>query len=82
MTTNQKLDLLSTQTTVTNKTLIGFTILSFICTIVLMFFMYIRYTEKLLDYDRRITKLETKYDVNFSTLMNNNNNNNDAVKHE
>ena len=26
MTTNQKLDLLSTQTTVTNKTLIGFTI--------------------------------------------------------
>ena len=33
MTTNQKLDLLSTQTTVTNKTLIGFTILSFICTI-------------------------------------------------
>ena len=82
MTTNQKLDLLSTQTTVTNKTLIGFTILSFICTVVLMFFMYIRYTEKLLDYDRRITKLETKYDVNFSTLMNNNNNNNDAVKHE
>ena len=82
MTTNQKLDLLSTQTTVTNKTLIGFTILSFICTIVLMFFMYIRYTEKLLDYDRRITKLETKYDVNFSTLMNNNNNNNDDVKHE
>ena len=82
MTTNQKLDLLSTQTTVTNKTLIGFTILSFICTIVLMFVMYIRYTEKLLDYDRRITKLETKYDVNFSTLMNNNNNNNDAVKHE
>lgn len=82
MTTNQKLDLLSTRTTVTNKTLIGFTILSFICTVVLMFFMYIRYTEKLLDYDRRITKLETKYDVNFSTLMNNNNNNNDAVKHE
>lgn len=82
MTTNQKLDLLSTQTTVTNKTLIGFTILSFMCTVVLMFFMYIRYTEKLLDYDRRITKLETKYDVNFSTLMNNNNNNNDAVKHE
>ena len=82
MTTNQKLDLLSTQTTVTNKTLIGFTILSFICTIVLMFFMYIRYTEKLLDYDRRITKLETKYDINFSTLMNNNNNNNDDVKHE
>ena len=82
MTTNQKLDLLSTQTTVTNKTLIGFTILSFICTIVLMFFMYIRYTEKLLDYDRRITKLETKYDVNFSTLMNNNNNNSDDVKHE
>lgn len=82
MTTNQKLDLLSTQTTVTNKTLIGFTILSFICTVVLMFFMYIRYTEKLLDYDRRITKLETKYDVNFSTLMNNNNNNNDDVKHE
>ena len=82
MTTNQKLDLLSTQTTVTNKTLIGFTILSFICTVVLMFFMYIRYTEKLLDYDRRITKLETKYDVNFSTLMNNNSNNNDDVKHE
>lgn len=82
MTTNQKLDLLSTQTTVTNKTLIGFTILSFICTIVLMFFMYIRYTEKLLDYDRRITKLETKYDINFSTVMNNNNNNNDDVKHE
>ena len=82
MTTNQKLDLLSTQTTVTNKTLIGFTILSFICTVVLMFFMYIRYTEKLLDYDRRITKLETKYDINFSTLMNNNNNNNDDVKHE
>ena len=82
MTTNQKLDLLSTKTTVTNKTLIGFTILSFICTIVLMFFMYIRYTEKLLDYDRRITKLETKYDINFSTLMNNNNNNNDDVKHE
>jgi len=82
MTTNQKLDLLSTRTTVTNKTLIGFTILSFICTVVLMFFMYIRYTEKLLDYDRRITKLETKYDVNFSTLMNNNNNNNDDVKHE
>ena len=47
-----------------------------------MFFMYIRYTEKLLDYDRRITKLETKYDINFSTLMNNNNNNNDDVKHE
>ena len=82
MTTNQKLDLLSTKTTVTNKTLIGFTILSFICTIVLMFFMYIRYTEKLLDYDRRITKLETKYDINCSTLMNNNNNNNDDVKHE
>ena len=82
MTTNQKLDLLSTRTTVTNKTLIGFTILSFICTVVLMFFMYIRYTEKLLDYDRRITKLETKYDINCSTLMNNNNNNNDAVKHE
>ena len=82
MTTNQKLDLLSTQTTVTNKTLISFTILSFICTVVLMFFMYIRYTEKLLDYDRRITKLETKYDINFSTLMNNNNNNNDDVKHE
>ena len=82
MTTNQKLDLLSTRTTVTNKTLIGFTILSFICTIVLMFFMYIRYTEKLLDYDRRITKLETKYDINFSTLMNNNNNNSDDVKHE
>lgn len=82
MTTNQKLDLLSTRTTVTNKTLIGFTILSFICTVVLMFFMYIRYTEKLLDYDRRITKLETKYDVNFSTLMNNNNNNNNDVKHE
>lgn len=82
MTTNQKLDLLSTHTTVTNKTLIGFTILSFICTVVLMFFMYIRYTEKLLDYDRRITKLETKYDVNFSTLMNNNNNNNNDVKHE
>ena len=82
MTTNQKLDLLSTRTTVTNKTLIGFTILSFICTVVLMFFMYIRYTEKLLDYDHRITKLETKYAINFSTLMNNNNNNNDAVKHE
>ena len=82
MTTNQKLDLLSTRTTVTNKTLIGFTILSFICTILLMFFMYIRYTEKLLDYDRRITKLETKYDINLSTLMNNNNNNNDDVKHE
>lgn len=82
MTTNQKLDLLSTQTTVTNKTLIGFTILSFICTILLMFFMYIRYTEKLLDYDRRITKLETKYDINCSTLMNNNNNNNNDVKHE
>ena len=80
MTTNQKLDLLSTQTTVTNKTLIGFTILSFICTVVLMFFMYIRYTEKLLDYDSRITKLETKYDINCSTLMNNNNNND--VKHE
>lgn len=82
MTTNQKLDLLSTRTTVTNKTLIGFTILSFICTILLMFFMYIRYTEKLLDYDRRITKLETKYDINLSTLMNNNNNNNDDIKHE
>ena len=82
MTTNQKLDLLSTRTTVTNKTLIGFTILSFICTILLMFFMYIRYTEKLLDYDRRITKLETKYDINLSTLMNNNNNNSDDVKHE
>ena len=82
MTTNQKLDLLSTQTTVTNKTLIGFTILSFICTILLMLFMYIRYTEKLLDYDRRITKLETKYDINLSTLMNNNNNNNDDIKHE
>lgn len=82
MTTNQKLDLLSTRTTVTNKTLIGFTILSFICTILLMLFMYIRYTEKLLDYDRRITKLETKYDINLSTLMNNNNNNNDDIKHE
>ena len=80
MATNQKLDLLSTRTTVTNKTLIGFTILSFICTILLMLFMYIRYTEKLLDYDCRITKLETKYDINLSTLMNNNNNND--VKHE
>ena len=68
MTTNQKLDLLSTQTTVTNKTLIGFTILYFICTVVLMFFMYIRYTEKLLDYDRRITKLETKYAILLSLI--------------